>query len=172
MVMGKENPLSSDTGTDNSGRKIMSVIPRIFIEDAAARLRALPTDEERIRQLYNYGGFKWLIWKEIWPSMTSPTSPRDAKVLDKRKSKEDRCRRHKPTLLVGNMMTLVFVANAHLGISTYTQFPADFVLPGSVDRVTLKQLVDGTRVMKGMKEEGCGWESTTVFARSQSSPMT
>ena len=53
MVIGEESSLSPDIGLDSSRRNIMSVIPRIFIEDAAARLRALPTDEERIRHLYN-----------------------------------------------------------------------------------------------------------------------
>ena len=45
-------PLARMT-TDEFGRegsKIMSVIPKIFITDAAARLRALRTDKERISE--------------------------------------------------------------------------------------------------------------------------
>jgi hypothetical protein len=73
----------------------MSVIPKIFITDAAARLRALRTDKERMSELEKYGGFKWLVRKEVWPHDVFALDSNAEGKQNTQKTEKDQARPHK-----------------------------------------------------------------------------
>jgi 4-hydroxy-3-methylbut-2-enyl diphosphate reductase IspH len=64
------NPKTAKTGQESA-----TSVPKRLIEDAVARLRGFPTDEERVQQLEQYGEFKWVIANEPWPPVVSSARP-------------------------------------------------------------------------------------------------